>query len=308
MSGPGSGGWLGKAEGKLRVGLVLGAGGTAGEAFHRGVVRAMDDFGVDARAVDIIVGTSAGALVAASLRRYAPDRPQPAASRSGRRAPSQRGLVLDLARRPRQGLNALLLRPEFTTGRLDVSFIAEGLRRRHGTSWPAAKLWIVAVRRRDGRRVVFGSPGAPPVDVGSAVAASCAIPAYFAPIQIDGVDYIDGGVHSPTNADLLAGYDLDLVVVSSPLSVDVRSARPRVDLPIRLRFQQFLRGETWTLRRRGLRIVTIEPDITTLQAMGLNMMSARRIDKVEDHAYQHARRRLQAVPSTTRDKPTEPTA
>jgi NTE family protein len=308
VSGPGSGGWLGKEEGKLRVGLVLGAGGTAGEAFHRGVVRAMDNFGVDARAVDIIVGTSAGALVAASLRRYAPARPQPAASRSGRRAPSQRGLVLDLARRPRQGLNALLLRPEFTAGRLDVSFIAEGLRRRHGTSWPAAKLWIVAVRRRDGRRVVFGSPGAPPVDVGSAVAASCAIPAYFAPIQIDGVDYIDGGVHSPTNADLLAGYDLDLVVVSSPLSVDVRSARPRVDLPIRLRFQQFLRGETWTLRRRGLRIVTIEPDITTLQAMGLNMMSARRIDEVEEHAYQHARRRLQAVPSTTRDRPTEPTA
>jgi NTE family protein len=268
----------------------------------------MDDLGVDARAADIIVGTSAGALVAASLRRYAPARPRPAAPRSGRRAPSQRGLVLDLARRPRQGLNALLLRPEFTTGRLDVSFIVEGLRSRHGTAWPARELWIVAVRRRDGRRVVFGSPGAPAVDVGSAVAASCAIPAYFAPIQIDGVDYIDGGVHSPTNADLLAGYDLDLVVVSSPLSVDVRSARPRVDLPIRLRFQQFLRGETWTLRRHGLRIVTIEPDTATLQAMGLNMMSARGIDEIEDHAYQHARRRLQAAASTTRDRPTGPTA
>jgi hypothetical protein len=49
------------------------------------------------------------------------------------------------------------------------------------------------------------------------------------------------------------------------MSVDVRSARPRIDLPIRLRFQQFLRGETWTLRRHGLRIVTIEPDTATLQ-------------------------------------------
>jgi hypothetical protein len=113
-------------------------------------------------------------------------------------------------------------------------------------------------------------------------------------------------VHSPTNADLLAGCDLDLVVVSSPMSVDVRSVRPRVDLPIRLRFQQFLRGETWTLRRHGLRIVTIEPDTATLQAMGLNMMSARRIDEVEDHAYQHARRRLQAAALSGR--PTEPTA
>jgi NTE family protein len=306
VSGQGSGGWSGKTQGKLRVGLVLGAGGTAGEAFHHGVVRAMDDLGVDARAADVIVGTSAGAVVAASLRRYAPARPPPAAPQTGRRAPFQRGLLLDLARRPRQGLNALLLRPEFITGRVDVSFIAERLRRMHGTTWPTPELWIVAVRRRDGRRIVFGSPGAPAADLGSAVAASCAIPAYFTPIRIDGVDYIDGGVHSPTNADLLAGCDLDLVVVSSPMSVEVRSARPRVDLPIRLRFRQFLRGETWTLRRNGLRIVTIEPDTATLQAMGLNMMSARRIDEVEDHAYQHARRRLQAAAPA--DRPTEPTA
>jgi NTE family protein len=263
----------------------------------------MDELGLDARAADVIVGTSAGALVAASLRRSAPDRPPSAAPRPGRPARSQRGLLLDLARRPRQGLNALLLRPEFTTGRLDIGLIAERLRRMHGTAWPAPELWIVAVRRRDGRRVVFGSPGAPAADLGSAVAASCAIPAYFTPIRIDGVDYIDGGVHSPTNADLLAGRDLDLVVVSSPMSLDLRSARPRVDLPIRLRFQQSLRGETWTLRRHGLRIVTIEPDTATLQAMGLNMMSARRIDEVEDHAYQHAHRRLQEAAGTGR--PTE---
>jgi NTE family protein len=264
----------------------------------------MDDLGLDARAADVIVGTSAGALVAASLRRYAPARPPSTAPRMGRPARSRRGLLLDLTRRPRQGLNGLLLRPEFTTGRLDVSFVAERLRRLYGTAWPAPELWIVTVRRRDGRRVVFGTPGAPAADVGSAVAASCAIPAYFTPIQIDGVDYIDGGVHSPTNADLLAGRDLDLVVVSSPMSVDVRSARPRVDLPIRLRFRQFLRGETWTLRRHGLRIVTIEPDTATLQAMGLNLMSARRIDEVEDHAYRHARRRLQDAAHT--GMPTEP--
>jgi NTE family protein len=300
-----SGGWSRRTDGRLRIGLVLGAGGTAGEAFHRGVVRAMDELGLDARAADVIVGTSAGALVAASLRRSAPDRPPSAAPRPGRPARSQRGLLLDLARRPRQGLNALLLRPEFTTGRLDIGLIAERLRRMHGTAWPAPELWIVAVRRRDGRRVVFGSPGAPAADLGAAVAASCAIPAYFTPIRIDGVDYIDGGVHSPTNADLLAGRDLDLVVVSSPMSLDLRSARPRVDLPIRLRFQQSLRGETWTLRRHGLRIVTIEPDTATLQAMGLNMMSARRIDEVEDHAYRHARRRLQAAAGT--GGPTEPT-
>jgi hypothetical protein len=107
-------------------------------------------------------------------------------------------------------------------------------------------------------------------------------------------------VHSPTNADLLAGRDLDLVVISSPMSVDLRSARPGVDLPIRLRFRQLLRGETWTLRRHGLRIVTIEPDTATLQAVGLNLLSARRIEEVEAHAYWHARRRLQAAARTSR--------
>ena len=67
-------------------------------------------------------------------------------------------------------------------------------------------------------------------------------------MRIGGRDYVDGGVHSPTNADLLAGLGLDLVVVSSPMSVrDVR--RPRPDLPVRLLFQQYLREEAWLLRR-----------------------------------------------------------
>ncbi|HZD71846.1 MAG TPA: patatin-like phospholipase family protein [Actinomycetes bacterium] len=290
----------------MRVGLVLGAGGLAGEAFHRGVLRAMHDLGLDPRAAEVVVGTSAGALVAASLRRPSAAHPAQVPPLLRRGLTLQRNLLLDLARRPRQAVNALLLRPEFMTGRRDIGFIVEGLRRAHGTNWPAAELWIVAVRRRDGRRVVFGTDGAPTTDVGSAVAASCSIPVYFAPIEINGVQYIDGGVHSPTNADLLAGCHLDLVVASSPMSVDLGSARARVDLPIRLRFRQFLRGETWTLRRRGLRIVTIEPDAPTLAAMGLNMMSARRIDEVEEHAHAHAGRRLQTIASGATDGPSGP--
>jgi NTE family protein len=268
----------------------------------------MDEVGLDAASADVVVGTSAGALVAASLRRYAQAGPMPPRPRPAHRPLSQRGLILDLARRPRQAVNSLLLRPEFATGRLDVSFIVEGLRRAHGMSWPTAELWIVAVRRRDGRRVVFGRHGTPATDVGSAVAASCAIPFYFTPIEIDGEQYIDGGVHSPTNADLLAGLDLDLVLVSSPMSVDLRTARARVDLPIRLRFQHQLRGETWVLRRRGLRLLTVEPDTATLQAMGLNMMSARNLDEIEELAHAHARRRLRALTSRPSQEPAEPSA
>jgi hypothetical protein len=102
-------------------------------------------------------------------------------------------------------------------------------------------------------------------------------------------------VHSPTNADLLAGRDLDLVVVSAPMSVDLGAARARVDLPLRLRFRQFLRGETWTLRRHGLRIVTIEPDAAVLEAMGLNPMRPRHAGEIEARAWAHARRRLETL-------------
>src|SRR3954471_18720643 len=55
-----------------RIGLVLGAGGVTGDAFHRGLLRALSEVGYDARSADVIVGTSAGSMVGAFLRR--PDR------------------------------------------------------------------------------------------------------------------------------------------------------------------------------------------------------------------------------------------
>ena len=66
--------------------------------------------------------------------------------------------------------------------------------------------------------MAFGQAGAPTARVGEAVRASCAIPAYFEPAVIDGERYVDGGVHSTTNADLVAGERPDLVLVSAPMS------------------------------------------------------------------------------------------
>jgi NTE family protein len=132
-------------------------------------------------------------------------------------------------------------------------------------------------------------------DVGSAVAASCAIPGYFAAVDIAGVAYVDGGLHSPTNADLLTGLDLDLVVISSPMSVEPRTLRPRADLPLRLLFHRYLRNEVWALRRKGDQVVTIEPDAVVLRDLRLNMMDGRRVDVIEQRAYELARRRLRPV-------------
>jgi NTE family protein len=295
------------AEPLVRFALVLGAGGTAGEAFHRGVLRALQEVGLDPRSAAVVVGTSAGSIVAASIRRQQAGLTEPVGERPRPGRLRDRAGALAVFRRPRQALNALLLSPEFVNGRTSAQFIAETLRDRHGQAWPEAPLWIVAVRRGDGRRVVFGRAGEPVTDVGSAVAASCAIPAYFSAVEIDGTAYVDGGVHSPTNADLLASHDLDLVVISSPMSMRPRAVRrPRIDLPLRLLFHRYLREEVWALRRRGDAVVTIEPDAAVLELLGLNMMNGQRVVEIEQRAYELAGRELSQIRPTARPAPDPP--
>ena len=101
------------------------------------------------------------------------------------------------------------------------------------------------MRLSDGQRIVFGRDGATRVPVADAVAASCAVPGFFEPVTIDGVRYVDGGAHSPTNADLVANEDLDLVVVSSPMSVSGRGSRrrPAIDAPARRICRMYLARE-----------------------------------------------------------------
>ena len=284
-----------------KVGIVLGAGGVTGDAFHRGVLRALDECGYDARSADVIVGTSAGSMVGAFLRK--PDRPMQTTTSDtvhGQklgRIPDISPLVATLRRpwRARAGVIATSLLP---TGRASTEFLAADIRRYFGREWPAQPLYVCAVRRRDGRRVVFGRDGAPPTDVARAVAASCAIPGYFHPVEIDGEVYVDGGVHSPTNADVLRGHDLDVVLVSSPMSVAVRSARPTLDLGVRLLARRYLQREVAALRRRDVHVECFEPGGSVLSVMGLNALSGARIDEIEQASYERARAALTARPDT----------
>ena len=72
-----------------------------------------------------------------------------------------------------------------------------------------------APRRQAGGVRPAGQPGRP---LHLAIAASCAVPGYFAPVRIEDHTYVDGGAHSPTNAAILRERALDLVVVVSPMS------------------------------------------------------------------------------------------
>ncbi len=293
--------------GPRRVAVVLGAGGSVGYAYSVGVLAALAaEFDWDPRTAQVLVGTSAGSVVAAYLRAgwSAPDLLSvtlgeplgpvgralieraygaPAAPAQARRAPAGLrpagpGALRSALRRPwaaRPGVLGAALLP---SGRRSAETIVAPVRGLHGSRWPARSLWLPAVRLRDGARVVFGQPGAPPTDVATAVAASCAIPAYYAPVEVAGAAYVDGGTHSPTNADLLAPLApaLDLVVVVAPMGIAGGTLQRRVDLPVRLYARARLRREVAGLRRAGIAVVTIEPQPADLAAMGVDQLAESR--------------------------------
>src|SRR2546425_9329415 len=53
-----------------------------------------------------------------------------------------------------------------------------------------------------GDRVLFGTPGWRDVAISDAIAASSALPLYFQPVTIKGLDFVDGGVASVAHLDI----------------------------------------------------------------------------------------------------------
>jgi NTE family protein len=147
--------------------------------------------------------------------------------------------------------------------------------------------WAVACDYGTGPRVPFGRADAPRADIGDAVAASCAIPGFYRPVKIGRRRYIDGGVCSASSADLLAGRGLDLVICLSPLSGPPgRPLDPRDWLGAVSREANGRRiaHETRKVRRYGTEVLLIEPTPEDHKAMGRNMMSASRRQRVIETA------------------------
>jgi NTE family protein len=115
-----------------------------------------------------------------------------------------------------------------------------------------------------------------------AVAASCAIPVLARPVQIGRHRYVDGGVHSPTNADALAGQNLDLVIVLSPMghTSHETSRSPSRRIPHRR-----LQHEIRILEKHGTEVQVIGPDIATIKTMGWNMLDRANTAKVMRAAF-----------------------
>lgn len=313
-----------------RVGLVLGGGGVVGQAYHSGVLAVLEhDFGFDARKADVIVGTSAGSITGTLLRLgvSAEDLAAwtvkaPLSAEGGVMRQIAGTVVPDLApfsplsllRRPlrlpgRHLVHGALAHPwQFrplaaamtllAPGQHDISEQLAALRELDQSTWPDHALWIPAVRRRDGRRIVFGRPGTPDVPLHLAVAASCAVPGYFAPVRIAGRSYIDGGVHSATNAAILRGSGVDLAVVISPMSGDA-GWRPGFFATARRYSTRVLDREVRALHKAGIRTLVFAPGRVEQQVMGDDVMSRDHLPEVIQESFLGAGR--QAAAPAVRD-------
>jgi NTE family protein len=267
--------------------LVLGGGGILGEGWMNGLLAGLEDAsGVKLADCRAFVGTSAGSIVAARLvagreLRRPGQRPRAAPANGAARG----GVLRDAMRFGWQAtapLAPLALAASAPAGAavrsLALGRVPAGrypltdLRRRVG-DWRArfdGRLRVCTVDRANGRRVVFGAPGAPKASVADAVQASCAIPGVFKPVRIDGREYVDGGAWSVTNLDAAPVSRGTRVLCLEPTgALGLRAAAFRVATEIELQ----------ALRRRRAEVLRVMPDRESAGLMGV-LMDGRPLPKV----------------------------
>jgi NTE family protein len=313
---------------RARVGLVLGAGGVLGGAWLVGALDALAaEIGWDPGSAECIVGTSAGAMIGGlcasgvppwfmlahssgeittavdgdEIDSGHPSRLGGAVYRLNRGVPalgpgSWRLAVASLAR-PYRYSPAAILAAWLPQGLISSEPLKEIIRRVADEQWPPhPNLWIVACEHDTGRRVVFGQADAPPASLADAVAASCAIPGFYHPVKIDGRRFIDGGIASTSNLDLVAGLGLDLVVCLNPTSSlhapQPRTFGERAAAVLRQRSGRLLESEARRVRASGTDVLLIQPTVQDLDAIGTNLMSSGRRHQVIEVAAQTVRHRL----------------
>ncbi len=325
-----------------RVGVVLGAGGVLGAAWLTGALHAIArETGWDPGSSRYIVGTSAGAMLGALLACGVPPWFMVAhaagesfsglhdvdaeiaaeAERAGNESyrlhrgipqlgPGSWRLAISALARPYKYSPAALLAGWMPLGPISTEPLKNTVRRVCDEPWaPHPNFWAMAVDYQTGRRVAFGSETAPVVELADAVAASCAVPGFFRAVELDGRRYVDGGVHSVSNLDVLEDEELDLVLVLNPMSsLHVGSPSTlgeRVAYAIRQQAGRRLGSEARRVRAAGTEVLLIQPTVHDLDAMGTNLMSRTRrnqviataIETVSDHLRQSpAGERLSKLP------------
>jgi NTE family protein len=259
--------------------LVLGGGGSAGNAWLIGVIAGLFDAGLDVTEADLIIGTSAGSTAAAQITSAtttelladilaaAPQQRTGPVGSGGGRVP---GPVADHMERTSAIIaaaeDAADMRRRMGAAALEMDAASDGpaherwratvAARLPSQHWPERTVLITAVDAHTGEPVMFDRHSG--VDLADAIAASCAS---VTPYSIGGNRYIDGGYRRNENADLAAGYAR--VLVLSPFGGRTRT-------PLEWGVQ--LTAQVDELRARGSRVETIFPDSNSEHMFGANAM------------------------------------
>ena len=255
--------------------LVLGGGGSTGNAWLIGVLAGLADAGVDVTRAARVIGTSAGSTAAAQISGATPaglyaailDSPlPPQRSTANGQAPGRpvsdqlerTGRIIAAAKdaadmRRRMGAAALDLADGFDASERWRATVAARL---PAAEWPQHELLITAVDAGTGEPVVFSRHSG--VDLVDAVAASCA--SGFA-YGIGSNRYIDGGYRRNENADLAAG--CGRVLILSPFG-------GRTRMPLEWDMQ--LAAQVNELRAGGSVVETLIPDSASEYMFGANAM------------------------------------
>jgi NTE family protein len=249
--------------------LVLGGGGVAGIAWMTGLLAGLADAGQDVTGAGLVIGTSAGATVAAQLGSGRPLEELFAGQVDPARQAREISVELDWEKfaaaiqpyltqptRDEQlrGLGRFALSAQ-TVPEPERRAVIEGRLPSH--DWPARAVRLTAVDCASGELVVFDAGSG--VDLVDAVAASCAVPGVWPPVTIGGRRYMDGGVRSADNADLAAG--CAEITVISPLGLEP-------GLPTSLPLPEVVAG----LRADGARVTVISPDAASAAAIGTSAL------------------------------------
>ena len=237
-----------------RVGLAIAGGGPIGGMYELGALRALDEAldGVDLTRLDVYVGVSSGAFLAAALANgigpaemcrifitgdagHVEFRPEsflrPAFAEYWKRVFAIPGAIggwlFDFMRHPTgSNLSGVLgrLGALIPTGLFSNEAIETFLREvfeTHGRTNDfrklTRKLRVVAVQLDTGAVVRFGAPGFDEVPISVAVQASAALPGLYPPVEIDGRWYVDGALRRTLHASVAMDEGVDLVLGLNPL-------------------------------------------------------------------------------------------
>lgn len=272
----------------VRRALVLGGGGPLGGYWEAGLLRSLHDAGVDVFGFDVIVGTSAGSMGAAALANgklpEGPDQTR-ARRRASGRSPDPR-FAYDLTAIDWEAVMRVFrlwntvqhstVEQCAAIGALarenDRRFASDWLKEFETNlshlGWGEAKLMVVAVDAVSGERRIFTKSDG--VTLAHVLAASCAIPGICAPVEIAGGLFMDGGVHSNTNADVLVALQPSQVLIAMPtnsLTTKFGSLAERM-----------LAAEVEALKAIGCDVRVMSPTVRDVERFGTELMDYTRVD------------------------------